>query len=80
MWHTTFVGDAAFYNQADRRVRFSPMGKGIRIADFAIAGKLDHRIDDEPNDGVMGAGCAESSVTRIGIEHTTIDEPTPIIP
>jgi len=70
IWHTTFVGDAALYGKADRRVRFKLMGKGIRLADFAIIGKLNYRNDDEPNDGVVGAGCSDSTVARIWIEHT----------
>lgn len=72
MWHTTFVGDAELYRQADRRVRFKLMGKGIRLADFAISGKLDYRNDDEPNDGVVGAGCSDSTVANLWIEHTKI--------
>ncbi len=70
MWHTTFVGDAALYGKADRRVRFKLMGKGIRLADFAILGKLNYRNDDEPNDGVVGAVCSDSTVANIWIEHT----------
>ncbi len=70
MWHTTFVGDEKLYNQADRRVRFKLAGAGIHLADFAILGRLTYRNDDEPNDGVVGAGCSDSSVTRIWIEHT----------
>jgi len=72
LWHTTFVGDAALYGQADRRVRFKLAGKGIRLADFAILGKLNYRNDNEPNDGVIGAGCADSSVVRLWIEHTKV--------
>ncbi len=70
MWHTTFVGDAALYGQADRRVRFKLAGKNIHLADFAISGKLNYRNDDEPNDGVVGAVCSDSTVARIWIEHT----------
>jgi parallel beta-helix repeat protein len=72
MWHTTFVGDPALYNQADRRVRFRLVGKDIRLADFAILGQLDHRIDEEANDGIMGAGCSDSTISRIWIEHTKV--------
>ena len=72
MWHTTFVGDAALYGQADRRVRFKLKGQGIRLADFAIFGKLNYRNDDEPNDGVVGAVCSDSTVARIWIEHTKV--------
>ncbi|HEY4247575.1 MAG TPA: glycosyl hydrolase family 28-related protein [Lacunisphaera sp.] len=70
MWHTTFVGDENLYGHADRRVRFKLSGRDIRLADFAIVGKLNYRNDDEPNDGVLGAGCADSTVSRIWIEHT----------
>lgn len=72
MWHTTFVGDEKLYAQAGRRVRFKLAGRGIHLADFAIVGKLNYRNDDEPNDGVVGAGCAESSVSRLWIEHTKV--------
>lgn len=70
MWHTTFVGDDNLYGHADRRVRFKLSGNGIHLADFAIVGKLNYRNDDEPNDGVLGAGCSDSTVSRIWIEHT----------
>jgi hypothetical protein len=72
MWHTTFVGDAALYPQAAHRVRFKLAGRDIHLADFAIVGKLNYRNDDEPNDGIVGAGCADSSVSRIWIEHTKV--------
>jgi hypothetical protein len=72
MWHTTFVGDEALYGQADRRVRFKLAGSGIHLADFAILGRLNYRNDNEPNDGIVGARCADSSVSRIWIEHTKV--------
>jgi hypothetical protein len=72
MWHTTFVGDEKLYGQANRRVRFKLTGSDIHLADFAIAGKLNYRNDDEPNDGIVGAGCADSSIARIWVEHTKI--------
>lgn len=72
MWHTTFVGDADLYGRSDRRVRFKLTGRDIHLADFAIVGKLNYRNDQEPNDGIVGAGCADSSVSRIWIEHTKI--------
>jgi hypothetical protein len=72
MWHTTFVGDEALYPQAAHRVRFKLAGRDIHLADFAIAGKLNYRNDDEPNDGIVGAGCADSTVSRIWIEHTKV--------
>lgn len=72
MWHTTFVGDAALYGHADRRVRFKLAGHDLHLADFAIVGRLDYRNDQEPNDGVVGAGCADSSISRLWIEHTKV--------
>lgn len=72
MWHTTFVGDDSLYAQAGRRVRFKLTGSGIHLADFAIVGKLNYRNDDEPNDGIVGAGCSDSSVSRVWIEHTKV--------
>lgn len=70
MWHTRFVGDPALYGQADRRVRFKLTGKNLHLADFAIFGQLNYRNDQEPNDGVVGAGCTDASVKRLWIEHT----------
>jgi hypothetical protein len=72
MWHTTFVGDADLYNQADKRVRFKLKGSDIHLADFAIIGKLTYRNDDESNDGIHGAGCDHCTVTRIWVEHTKV--------
>lgn len=72
MWHTTFVGDAELYGQADQRVRFKVTGSNIHLADFAINGKLNYRNDNEPNDGVVGANCENSSISRIWVEHTKV--------
>jgi hypothetical protein len=72
MWHTTFVGDDKLYPQSERRVRFKLTGSQIHLADFAIVGKLNYRNDNEPNDGIVGAGCADSSVSRVWLEHTKI--------
>ena len=72
MWHTTFLGDAELYNQADKRVRFKLTGGNIRLADFAITGKLNYRNDNEPNDGVVGARCENSTLSRIWVEHTKV--------
>jgi hypothetical protein len=72
MWHTTFVGDADLYNQADKRVRFKLKGSDIHLADFAIVGKLNYRNDDESNDGIHGAGCDNCTVLRIWVEHTKV--------
>lgn len=70
LWHTTFVGDAALYDRADRRVRFKLTGTNVHLADFAIVGQLNYRNDQEPNDGVVGAGCTNASIRRLWIEHT----------
>lgn len=72
MWYTTFVGNDTLYSQADRRVRFKLTGRNIHLADFAVRGKLNYRNDNEPNDGIVGAGCADSSVARLWIEHTKV--------
>lgn len=72
MWYTTFVGDRALYDQPKRRVRFKLAGHDIHLADFAILGGLNYRNDSEPNDGIVGAGCAESSISNIWIEHTKV--------
>jgi hypothetical protein len=72
MWHTTFVGDEALYDQSSRRVRFKLRGDHIHLADFSILGRLDYRNDSEPNDGIVGAGCSDSSVSRVWLEHTKV--------
>ena len=72
MWYTTFVGDEGLYGQSDRRVRFKLTGGNIHLADFAIIGKLNYRNDSEPNDGIVGAGCKDSTISRIWIEHTKV--------
>jgi Pectate lyase superfamily protein len=72
MWHTTFVGDEKLYGHSDRRVRFKLAGSKIHLADFAILGRLNYRNDNEPNDGVVGADCAESSISHLWIEHTKV--------
>jgi hypothetical protein len=70
MWHTAFVGDEKLYGDASRRVRFTLKGTNIHLADFSVLGKLNYRNDSEPNDGIVGAGCSDSSITRLWIEHT----------
>jgi hypothetical protein len=72
MWHTVFAGDPELYEQADKRVRFKLQGTNIHLADFAIDGKLNYRNDNEPNDGIVGADCGDSSITRIWVEHTKV--------
>ena len=72
MWHTTFVGDAELYPQADRRVRFKLVGDGMTLADFAIFGALNYRNDQEANDGIIGAVCRDATIARIWIEHTKV--------
>ena len=53
---------------------FKLTGSQIHLADFAIVGKLNYRNDQEPNDGIVGggAGCADSSVSRVWVEHTKV--------
>jgi len=72
MWYTTFVGDSSLYDQASRRVRFKLAGRDIHLADFSIIGRLNYRNDNEPNDGIVGAGCANSSVSNVWLEHTKV--------
>jgi len=72
MWHTTFVGDEALYGDATRRVRFKLTGRDVHLADFAIVGALNYRNDQEPNDGVVGSGCMNATVSRLWIEHTKV--------
>ena len=72
MWYTKFVGDPVLYGQPARRVRFKLVGSNIHLADFSIVGWLNYRNDSEPNDGIVGAGCADSSVSNVWIEHTKV--------
>ncbi len=72
MWHTNFVGDPLLYDQSARRVRFKLAGSHIHMADFSIIGRLNYRNDSEPNDGIVGAGCAESSISNVWLEHTKV--------
>jgi hypothetical protein len=72
MWHTTFVGDAELYGQADHRVRFKLKGSNIHLADFAIIGKLNYRNDNEQNDGIFGGNAQNSTISRIWVEHTKV--------
>jgi len=72
MWYTTFVGDPQLYGRADRRVRFKLTGHNLHLADFAISGKLNYRNDNEPNDGIVGAHCENSTISRIWVEHTKV--------
>jgi hypothetical protein len=72
MWYTAFIGDEGLYNQSNRRVRFKLTGNNIHLADFAIIGKLNYRNDSEPNDGIVGAHCENSTISRIWVEHTKV--------
>ena len=72
MWQTTFVGDSSLYDQPARRVRFKLAGRDIHLADFSIIGRLNYRNDNEPNDGIVSAGCADSSVSNVWLEHTKV--------
>ncbi|MBI2513127.1 MAG: right-handed parallel beta-helix repeat-containing protein [Opitutae bacterium] len=70
MWHTTFVGDAALYGDAARRVRLKLTGANVHMADFAVVGALNYRDDSEANDGIVGADCRDASISRVWVEHT----------
>ncbi len=72
MWHTSLVGDEDLYVKADRRVRLRLTGNNIHLADFALLGKLKYRNDSETNDGIFGAGCTNSKIERIWVEHTKV--------
>jgi hypothetical protein len=72
MWHTTLVGDASLYAQADRRVRIIGHGDNVHLADFAVVGRLAHRNDSEANDGIVGSFGPKSTISRLWIEHTKI--------
>jgi hypothetical protein len=72
MWYTELVGDDSLYADANRRVRLKGTGDHIQIADLAIIGRLDHRIDKEPNDGIVGSFGKGSAISRVWIEHTKV--------
>jgi parallel beta-helix repeat protein len=72
MWHTTFVGDEALYDRADRRLRFKLSGANSHLADFALDGRIKYRNDSEQNDGIFGAGATNCTVKRLWIEHTKV--------
>ncbi len=72
MWYTRLVGDEALYPNANRRVRLKGNGSNIRLADFAIVGKLNYRMDKESNDGIVGSFGTNSTISRIWIEHTKV--------
>lgn len=70
MWHTTLLGDPAFYPFPGNRVQLSGNGGNIQLADFAIVGCLAYRSDTEANDGIGGAFGTGSTISRLWIEHT----------
>jgi hypothetical protein len=72
MWRTWFTGDARLYADPARRVRFKLTARGIVLSDFSIQGRLDYRNDQEPNDGIIGIGCSDCVIRRIGVEHTKV--------
>lgn len=72
MWHTVFLGDANLYAKPNRRLRFVLTGTDIHLADFALTGRLNYRIDNEQNDGIFGAHASHSTVSRLWIEHTKV--------
>ena len=72
IWYTNIVGDSILYDQPTRRVRFKLAGSHIHLADFSIIGRLNYRNDSEPNDGIVGAGCSDSSISNVWLEHTKV--------
>jgi hypothetical protein len=70
MWRTTFIGNPATYANQYGRVRFDGAGSNIHFADFAILGKLNYRNDSEANDGFSEFFGANSTMTRVWVEHT----------
>lgn len=70
MWHTTLVGEAAQYTNANKRVRVNGKGSRIHLSDFAILGRLNYRNDSEPNDGLGDSFGANSTIARVWVEHT----------
>jgi hypothetical protein len=70
MWHTTLVGDAAQYTNVNKRVRLNGKGNNIHLSDFAIIGKLNYRNDSDTNDGFFDSFGADSSISRVWVEHT----------
>jgi hypothetical protein len=72
MWYTQLVGDDSLYTDANRRIRLSGDGSNIHLTDFAIIGKLNYRIDNESNDGIVGSFGKNSTISRIWIEHTKV--------
>jgi hypothetical protein len=72
MWYTQLVGDDLLYPDANRRIRLKGDGSNIHLADFAIVGKLNYRIDKESNDGIVGSFGTNSTISRIWIEHTKV--------
>jgi hypothetical protein len=72
MWYTQLVGDEALYTDVNRRVRLKGSGSNIHLADFAIIGKLNYRVDKESNDGIVGSFGTNSTISRIWVEHTKV--------
>jgi hypothetical protein len=72
MWYTNLVGNDTLYANEKNRVRLKGNGSNIHISDFAIIGKLDYRNDEEANDGIVGSFGANSTISRIWIEHTKV--------
>jgi hypothetical protein len=72
MWYTVLTGDEALYSHVNNRVRIKGNGDNIHISDFAIIGKLNYRSDKESNDGIVGSYGANSTISRLWIEHTKV--------
>jgi len=72
MWHTILVGDESQYTNSDNKVRIIGSGSDIHLSDFSIIGKLNYRNDRESNDGIVGSFGANSTISRLWIEHTKV--------
>jgi hypothetical protein len=71
MWYATLLGNAAVYNSTStKRITLNGAGNNIHLSDFAIAGKLNYRNDNEPNDGLGGSYGTGSTLSRVWVEHT----------
>ena len=70
MWYSRLVGSPALYTNSGRRINLNGNGSNIKLADFAIIGCLNYRIDTEGNDGLGGSYGTGSSIARIWVEHT----------
>jgi hypothetical protein len=72
MWHSILMGDKKLYANENKRIRLKGNGDNIHLADFAIVGQLNYRSDTEANDGIVGYYGANSTISRLWIEHTKV--------